>query len=69
VKRREHKKVPGDYPLLAFRVSDEVKKELTALIDQVQAYYNRALKSEQLPYKKNEIAIEALRRGLRQMRR
>ncbi|MGE3684297.1 MAG: hypothetical protein AB7G93_21465 [Bdellovibrionales bacterium] len=67
--RRERKKMPADYPLIAFRVSEEVKKELHKLIEDVQEHYNRALKSEQLPYKKNEIVVEALRRGLRQMKR
>lgn len=67
-KNRKHRKKPEDYPIMAIRVSEEVKKELNALIEKVQNSYNRALKSEQVAYKKNEIVIEALRRGLRQMK-
>jgi hypothetical protein len=65
----ERKKTPSDYPLLAFRVSAKEKKEIQTLISEVQRMYNRALKSEQKVYGKNDIAIEALRRGLRQMKR
>ena len=67
-RNRKTRKKPEDYPIMAIRVSEEVKKELTAMIEKVQSSYNRALKDEHVKYKKNDIVIEALRRGLRQMK-
>ena len=67
--KSERKKDPNSYPLLAFRVSEESKEELVAEIKKVCASYNKALRHGDKKFRMNDIVIEALRRGLRQMKK
>ena len=63
------KKGPNDYPLMAFRVSDEEKEELSALIDQIVDSRNANLKDDEFKVRKNDVFVEGLRAGLRQLKK
>lgn len=66
---RQKKKLPKDYPQFIFRISAEDKKRLSALIKAVQTLYNRTRPEDEKIINKNDVIIEALERGLNQMRR
>ena len=63
------KRKPSEYPQFAFRVSEELKKELSELIEEVTNLYNTHVKDSEYLYRKNEIIIEALEIGLMQMKK
>lgn len=68
LKKNRKKKTPNDYPLFAIRMSDEeTKKEIDELMEGAIGLYNKPLKEDETPYKKNEIATEALRIGLKEL--
>ena len=69
MKNDGRKKRPADYPQFAFRVPLEVKDELSVLIDEVRKLYNAGLDSDEKVFTKNRIIIEALRRGLKTMKK
>lgn len=58
-----------DYPLLGYRVSPSVKKTLTDLLEEVLALYNESLAEDEKPFKKNDIFVRALKKGLADMKR
>ncbi len=67
---KPRKKVrPQDYPQLAFRVSAETKEKLMADVTELAARYNMELKEGDCRYRKNDIIIEALKRGLNLLRK
>lgn len=67
--KREKKANPNDYPLLAYRVSQDEKDELAHEIEAIANLYNRGRKDDERKFLKNDIFVEALRKGLAMMRR
>jgi len=62
--KRQKKKNPNDYPLFAFRVSQDDKERLNKLIKQVHVIANQHISNNELKVKKNEIIVSALFYGL-----
>ena len=60
---------PSDYPQFAFRLSAEAKEKLSKMIKEVTDLYNETLPPGEYLFRKNEIIIDALTRGLRDMKR
>lgn len=67
--KHQKKKRPSDYPQLAFRVSEEDKKSLTKLINDVYRLANQGLMSDEKPIKKNELIVTALTSGLSKLKK
>lgn len=61
---RPTRKKPSDYPQMAFRVSAEDKAKLEKLINEVHELANGRLKDEHLRFRKNELIVDALWKGL-----
>lgn len=67
-KQVENKKLPSDYPQIAFRASKEDKKRISDQIDKIQAAMNKR-RSEGEPFlNKNDIFIMALNEGLKKLK-
>lgn len=64
----EKKKSPNDYPLMAFRISESEKSELVAEIKKVKNAYNKKIDKTDKKFRMNDIVVEALKRGLLQMK-
>ncbi len=60
---------PSDYPQFAFRLTAETKERLSALVDEVTDIYNKSVSAGEYLYRKNDIIIEALEMGLKQMKK
>lgn len=61
------KKTPEDYDLIAFRVSKDERKELEDRIEAILDKKNKGIDiATHKKFKKNEILLDALKRGLRQ---
>ena len=60
-------KNPNDYPLLGYRVRPEIKANLVSLLEDTLKSLNKARPSHEKPLKKNDIFIEALSNGLKQL--
>lgn len=58
------KKMPSDYPQLLFRLSQEDKNEIEGQIEELLELLNEDIGPRQIKFKKGEIAVEALKRGL-----
>lgn len=56
-------------PQLAFKLPEEAKKELMDKITFVTDLYNESLKDGQYRFRKNEIIVEALSKGLDELQR
>jgi hypothetical protein len=67
--KREKKKSPADYPQMAFRISDEDKKKLTDLIDDVHRLANKNAAEDEKKTKKNELIVTALFTGLQSLKK
>lgn len=65
--RPKKKKDKLDYPIMAFRVSEESKLELMAEVDRLLALYNENIKEDEYMFRKNDIIVEAMRVGLKQL--
>lgn len=59
---------PSDYPQFAFRLSAEEKERLSKMIDEVTDLYNKQVSAGEYLYRKNDIIIEALEKGLKAMK-
>lgn len=57
-----------DYPVLGYRVTKDVYGALTGQLEDVLDAWNRTLDKTDKPYKKNDIFIKALKRGLSHMK-
>ena len=66
---RKKGKKPSDYPQFAFRISEELKKKLNLLVEEVTDLYNKQLEDGEYLYRKNDIIAEALEIGLMQMKK
>jgi len=60
---------PSDYPQFAFRLSLDAKKVLAKLISETTDLTNSKLKSGEYMFRKNDIIIEALERGLKDIQK
>lgn len=61
------KKLPTDYPQMAFRLTIEDKKRLTSAIERIQNSLN-AKRNDGAPYvNKNDVIIRALFEGLKKI--
>jgi hypothetical protein len=63
------KRLPSEYPQMAFRVSKEKKEELSTLIENIQSALNRKRKKGDPFINKNDVFIDALEKGLRSLRK
>jgi hypothetical protein len=61
------KKLPTDYPQMAFRVTVEDKKRLTSAIERVQDSLNARCKEGDPYVNKNDVIIRALFEGLKKI--
>lgn len=66
--KAKKKKDPNDYPLLAVRMPEEVKAEIMAEVKKIKASLNKSLKAGEMKFRMNDIIIEALRKGLKQIK-
>ncbi len=60
---------PSDYPQFAFRLTAEAKERLAEMVDEVTELYNKSVTSGEYLFRKNDIIIEALEIGLKQMKK
>ena len=67
--KQPRKKRPEDYSIMAFRLDENTKIELYKAIDEAHRRMNLKRGSEQKVIRKNQIIIEALRLGLKQLKR
>lgn len=67
--KREKKKLPSDYPQMAFRVSEEDKKRITALVEHVHRLANKDSADNDKKIKKNELISAALISGLQTLKK
>ena len=58
------KKTSADYPQIQFKVTTEVRTEIMGRIKVLTDYYNENLEDGECRFRGNDIAIEALRKGL-----
>ena len=62
------KKYPyKDYPVLGFRVTKAICDDITAQLEDVLDLWNEEIEPHDKEYKKNDIFIKALKRGLSQL--
>ena len=66
--KAKKKKDPNDYPLMAVRMPEDVKSEIMAEVKKIKALYNKSLKDGEMKFRMNDVIIEALRKGLKQMK-
>jgi len=66
--KRRKKKSPNEYPLFGCRVMPEIKEELDQLLVEVVEIKNRSIEVDEIKYKKNEVFVLALKRGLKQLK-
>jgi len=62
------KRKSSDYPQLAFRITESQKNELMELIKEVVSLINKEIPRGEHIFRKNDITIEALKRGLAEMK-
>lgn len=65
--KSKKKKTPADYPVLRFTTTTEVYEELMNRIENLVEFHNENLKDGEYRFRNNDIAIEALRKGLAQI--
>ncbi len=56
-----------DYPVLGYRVTKAIYDEITGVLEEVLNLWNKELEAHEKLYKKNDIFIKALKRGLSQL--
>lgn len=66
--KAKKKKDPNDYPLLAVRMPEEVKTEIMAEVKKIKTMLNKSLKDGEMKFRMNDVIIEALRKGLKQIK-
>ena len=60
----EKKKDSNDYPLVAFRVSQEEKDEIMQELEEVVLMINENKNEDEKSVRKNKVFVEAMRLGL-----
>lgn len=67
--KRQKLKTPDDYEIFAFRLSADQKDALNGQIESVVNLYNRKKVKGERVYRKNDVIMEALEKGLEIMKR
>lgn len=67
--KRQKLKTPEDYQIFSFRIAQDQKDALNALVETVVDLYNKKKRDDEKMYRKNDIIIEALEKGLDAMKR
>ena len=67
--KREKLKTPDDYEIFSFRITQDQKDKLNTMIDAVADLYNRKRSDDEKKYRKNDIIMEAIEKGLQTMKR
>ena len=62
--KKGEKKTSSDYPSIHLRPTLEDKTSIDARIERILTVLNAKRSEDQLLFKKNDVAIEALKRGL-----
>ncbi len=65
---QKQRRKPSDYPQFAFRVTAETKDRLSEMIDEVTELFNKNVAPGEYLYRKNDIIVEALEKGLKAMK-
>lgn len=65
--KKNKKSLHETHPILGYRVLPHIKESLSEMVEDVLEAYNEVLEADQKPYKKNDIFVMALKRGLKQM--
>ena len=63
------KKTPADYPQMAFRISEDDKKNINFLAEELINVSNASLQPKQKLFRKNEILVDALYLGLLELKK
>lgn len=63
--KAKKKKVPADYPVLRFTTTSEVYNEIMQRIESLVEFHNENLKDDEYRFRNNDVAIEALKIGLK----
>lgn len=58
------RKTSADFPQFQFRITETDKDEIQSRVDTLVKIINSKLSNDHRPFRKNEIIIEALKRGL-----
>lgn len=66
-KIKKEKKGPNDYPKFTFRVDPETKVHLHAWLERIYYHYKDRRKVNEAPILRNDILIEALEIGLKEI--
>jgi uncharacterized protein YsxB (DUF464 family) len=61
------RKESGDYPQFQFRISEEEKKLIQHQIEVVLKQLNSLIGPDHKKFKKNDVIIEAIKRGLKSL--
>ncbi len=64
----EKKKDSNEYPLVAFRVSQEEKDEIMQMIDDLVEIINKHKQEDEKSVRKNKVFVEAIKRGINDIR-
>jgi len=64
-KKVQNKRVPSEYPQIAFRVSKEDKEQISDQIEKAQSYLNKKRKEDDPFINKNDVFLMALKAGLK----
>ena len=65
----EKRKTPADYATFSFRITEEEKSRIIALIEATKRRLNASRNMDEKLWKNNTVIIHALHRGLRAMQR
>lgn len=63
--KAKKKKTPADYPQMQFKVDQATKDDFTHRIDRLVDLYNSKKSPEELKTRKNDVIIDALKKGLK----
>lgn len=66
--KQERKKSPKDYPQFSFRVAETEKVEIQRLVEEVCTLYNRDKTEADYVVRKNDVLVEALLKGLKELK-
>lgn len=58
------KMVPTDYPQLAFRISEDDKRRINELVEEILQVANKKLAPSDKVFRKNDVYVDALYLGL-----
>ena len=68
IKKKERKR-PQDYPQLTFRVTSEIKVEIMDDVEVIVEGLNNKREDQTYVIRKNDVIVEALKIGLKQLKK